>query len=210
MKKFHFVYITTNLINGKQYIGDHSTNDINKTYFGSGIYIMNAIKEYGKENFQREILEFFPSKHKAFKAQEKYIRLYETHISQGGYNISWKGGHQCKNSISKETIEKMKKPKSEEHKKHIKEGMIGRKYTEERIKNIKNSLIETWKDPIKRKEKSEKMKSLGFKLSCETKEKISKALKNKPQNKIKCPHCGKIGGVTMYRWHFNNCKLINI
>ena len=33
----HFVYITTNLINGKQYVGDHSTNNLEKDkYLGSG------------------------------------------------------------------------------------------------------------------------------------------------------------------------------
>jgi len=35
-KKFNFVYITTNLINKKQYIGEHSTNNIEKDkYLGS-------------------------------------------------------------------------------------------------------------------------------------------------------------------------------
>jgi hypothetical protein len=27
------------------------------------------------------------------------------------------------------------------------------------------------------------------------------------QEIIKCPHCNKEGGTTMYRWHFDNCKL---
>jgi len=56
------LYITTNLINGKQYVGDHSTNKIYDTYLGSGSGILNAIKKYGKENFKREILEQFKSK----------------------------------------------------------------------------------------------------------------------------------------------------
>ena len=28
-RKFNYVYLTTNLVNGKQYIGDHSTDKIN-------------------------------------------------------------------------------------------------------------------------------------------------------------------------------------
>lgn len=28
----------------------------------------------------------------------------------------------------------------------------------------------------------------------------------KPQNKLECPICGKLGGNSMKRWHFNNCK----
>jgi group I intron endonuclease len=110
-KKINYVYLTKNKINGKQYIGDHSTNNLDdrktKSYLGSGLLILEAIKKYGRENFQKEILEFFPTKQEAFDAQEKYIRLHRTHVSQEGYNISWRGGHQVKNGISAETLSKM-------------------------------------------------------------------------------------------------------
>lgn len=68
-KTFNFVYITTNLINGKKYIGDHSTNNINDNYLGSGKLLHKKILEYGKENFKREILEFFNTKQESFNAQ---------------------------------------------------------------------------------------------------------------------------------------------
>jgi hypothetical protein len=48
------VYLTTNLINGKQYIGSSSFN--RPSYFGSGVDISKAIKKYGKSNFKKEIL----------------------------------------------------------------------------------------------------------------------------------------------------------
>jgi len=65
----HFVYITTNLINGKQYIGDHSTYNLEDGYIGSGkTALIPAIKKYGKQNFQRKILEFFDTKEDAFNA----------------------------------------------------------------------------------------------------------------------------------------------
>lgn len=35
----------------------------------------------------------------------------------------------------------------------------------------------------------------------------SKLMKNRKQNKIECPYCHKLGGNTMGRWHFENCKL---
>lgn len=39
-------------------------------------------------------------------------------------------------------------------------------------------------------------------------DKISKALKGKPKERVTCPHCGKIGGkANMTRYHFENCKL---
>jgi len=40
MKKlFNYVYITRNLLNNKQYVGDHSTNNLNDDYLGSGSII---------------------------------------------------------------------------------------------------------------------------------------------------------------------------
>jgi len=70
-KKFHYVYVTINLINEKCYVGDHSSDDPNDDYLGSGILFNRAKKKYKKENFKKEILEYFDTKEKAFNAQEK-------------------------------------------------------------------------------------------------------------------------------------------
>jgi group I intron endonuclease len=48
--------------------------------------------------------------------------------------------------------------------------------------------------------------NLGKKDSDETRRKKSASKKGVPQKKVECPYCHKIGGTTMYRWHFNNCK----
>jgi hypothetical protein len=94
MQKIHYIYLTINLITGEKYIGDRSINKEPErdNYLGSGKLIKEKIKEYGRENFKKEILEKFSSKKEAFNAQEKYIKLYKSHISEGGYNISKKGG----------------------------------------------------------------------------------------------------------------------
>jgi group I intron endonuclease len=55
--KVGFIYKTTNLINGKFYVGQCS-NDPRGKYLGSGKILLEAIEKYGKENFRREILQF--------------------------------------------------------------------------------------------------------------------------------------------------------
>lgn len=55
---YHIVYLTTNLVNQKIYVGIHSTYNLDDGYLGSGTNILKAIEKYGKENFQRQILYY--------------------------------------------------------------------------------------------------------------------------------------------------------
>jgi len=223
-KKFNYVYLTTNLINGKQYVGDRSVNKLPDVYLGSGKYYKNAETLYGKENFKKEILEFFNTKQEAFNAQEKYIKLYRTHISSGGYNISEKGGYGVSGSFL-----------DEETKNKIRFKLLGIKHTEERNKNqresLKGKVIIPWNKGKKTGELSKQHKenisknsigkhkvsaehkqklieyNTGRKLSEETKKKISD--KQRKIFKI-CPHCNN--GITYreyYRGHENKCKKEN-
>lgn len=122
MKKFNFIYITTNLIDKNQYIGEHSTDDLNDSYLGSGIYLTNAIKKHGKNNFSREILELFETKKEAFDNQEKYIKIFNT-LSPNGYNISSRGGHNCMSEAMRIKLSNAAKGRvlTEEHKNKISE-----------------------------------------------------------------------------------------
>jgi len=110
-KKYNYIYITTNLINGKQYIGDHSTNDINDEksikYLGSGSLLKKKLIQYGRKNFKKEILEIFETRIESYENQEKYIIKYNT-LVPNGYNISPKGGLHKHGGHSKESIEKIK------------------------------------------------------------------------------------------------------
>ncbi len=94
-----YIYLTTNLINNKKYIGQSIKEPIdNQNYFGSGVNILKAIKKYGIKNFTKEILKdninnkmdlnyweiFYINIFNAYKSNE----FYNASIG-GNYNISW-------------------------------------------------------------------------------------------------------------------------
>lgn len=71
-KKYHFLYKTTNITNGKYYIGMHSTSNLKDGYLGSGKRLRYSIRKYGVECFKLEILEFFDSR-EALKNKERAL-----------------------------------------------------------------------------------------------------------------------------------------
>jgi hypothetical protein len=71
--KYHFLYKTTNLINGKYYYGMHSTYKLDDGYLGSGKMLRYSIRKYGKENFNCDILEFYKSREDLVNAEVKLI-----------------------------------------------------------------------------------------------------------------------------------------
>jgi len=138
--KYHYVYLTTNVITKKQYVGDHSAHSLNDGYIGSGRPLLkNAIKLYGKNNFKLEILEFFPSKQAAFDSQEKFIQKYNT-LSPNGYNISPKGGHKSKGSVAESTKELMRQSKLKDKNPMYGKspGNKGVKMTDEQLEKMRN------------------------------------------------------------------------
>ena len=77
MKKFNYLYKISNLVNGKYYIGIHSTNNFEDGYMGSGNLIKESIKKYGKENHMREILEYFDTREELAKREQEIVNLDE-------------------------------------------------------------------------------------------------------------------------------------
>lgn len=69
----YVIYKTTNLINGKFYLGKSSIGNINRGYMGSGSRIKAAIKKYGKENFKVEILHTCKTEQEAYDLERKII-----------------------------------------------------------------------------------------------------------------------------------------
>jgi hypothetical protein len=80
------IYKTTNLINGKIYIGKDVKN--NSNYYGSGKILKQAIKKYGKENFKKEILVECFSKSELELEEIEQINKYSSNDPNIGYNIT--------------------------------------------------------------------------------------------------------------------------
>jgi group I intron endonuclease len=79
------VYKTTNTINNKIYVGKDSKN--NPTYLGSGKLLKEAITEYGKENFVKEVLEICNSTELLDEREKYWIKELDALNPRIGYNI---------------------------------------------------------------------------------------------------------------------------
>lgn len=158
----NFVYLTTNKINGKQYVGSHN-GEINDGYLGSGLLILKAIRKYGKENFKIELLEeCYPDNNQIL--EESYIEKYNTLIPNG-YNISPTGGHGLKQSKLNETT-----------KQKIKSKQKGKKKISYFIEKYGNK---EGKKKYKESEEKRINKIKGFKHTKESLEKIRKSSKGR-------------------------------
>jgi hypothetical protein len=94
------IYKTTNLINGKIYVG--KSKDNNPKYLGSGKIIREAISKYGKDNFEKEILEYCETPYELNTKEREWILKLNTQDNNIGYNITaggdgnsgkWNGEH---------------------------------------------------------------------------------------------------------------------
>jgi hypothetical protein len=69
---YHYIYKTTCKVNGKYYVGMHSTSNLEDGYIGSGKRLWNSIKKHGRDNHSIEILEWFPDR-SSLKNREKEL-----------------------------------------------------------------------------------------------------------------------------------------
>lgn len=135
-----YIYITTNNINGKRYIGK-AWNNKNKNYIGSGILLVKAVKKYGRENFKKEILEDnIYCKKELIKKEIYYIEKYNAYNSDlfynltiggdGGETVKDKSIYKTKQFREKCSISAIKRSKNPEYLKKLSSTLKGRKISE--------------------------------------------------------------------------------
>lgn len=79
------IYKTTNLVNGKIYIGKDKLN--NPDYFGSGTKIKLALEKYGKDNFTKEIIDTADTIDELDEKEKYWIKELNSQDRSIGYNI---------------------------------------------------------------------------------------------------------------------------
>lgn len=193
------VYLRTNLINGKQYVGqandfkqrEYDWNCLKRSYAGS--LINNARKKYGLENWKVDILKECGTQDELNQWEIYYIKVLNTK-RPNGYNLTDGGegasGYQCteehklKNSLAKRGTNHPNwgKHLSDETKKKISEANKGRVSL---LKGIPRT--EETKKKISEAHKGIRVSlgMTGHHHSEETKKKMSEARKGKTSGAIK-------------------------
>ena len=165
---YYTIYKVTNKINGKIYIGSHKTKNLDDNYMGSGKYLKYSQEKHGLENFTKEILFVFDNSEDMFSKEaelvnEEFIAEENTYnIKIGGF-----GGWDYINTTN-----------------------IGQNFTDEgRIKTGELHKAKIQKDPVYRKDVSDRMKRAHkegkIKYDTFTGKKHSKETKNIMSEKAK-------------------------
>lgn len=176
---YGYVYKTTNLINGRIYIGQHKSNGWDEQYIGSGKILEVALKKYGRKNFVCEIIESCKTKEELNQKEIYWIAFYRE--KNNCYNIT-NGGEGRAASHSEETRKKLSKsltgrvvPKearenmsnahkgirvSEESKLKISKALKGRPFSEKHKENLSKSHMgisnphsKEWREKVSRANK---------------------------------------------------------
>ena len=188
MKPIGFIYLTTNLVNGKIYIGrsEFSENKRhNAIYLGSGHKFKIAFKKYGRKNFKRKILRLCFTEHELTVWEHVYIKKYHSQDKNIGYNIADGDVNTSEYNPMKnpEVYEKSKKAnrrttRNKEYRKKQSEIMIEYFKTHEGTFKGKHHTEES-KKKMSEKHKGRPAHNKGIPASEEQKRKQSEAMKGK-------------------------------
>ena len=157
------VYVTTCSVNGKKYIGKFLYNRLNdwEKYLGSGIYLQEDIKKYGKDKFIKEIIKNYYTTEELEKAEEELILKTNAVYDDNYYNVklSSVGGDIFTTNPRKEELREMRKQQMSGQGNH----QYGKPKTEKMISSVKKAnsrAIEI--DGIKYESTSKASRTLGI------------------------------------------------
>ncbi len=130
----YIIYKTTNLINGKYYIGKHKTKNLEDGYLGSGKLLKRAIIKYGIQSFHKEIL-LECSNEQQMDLAEKILVVPDStnyNLCDGG-----KGGWSYVNKNT--TVEQISRRRTGKH------------HSEKTLLKLRKPKTESWKNKLRGK-----------------------------------------------------------
>jgi hypothetical protein len=144
------VYVHTNKINGKKYVGVTQQNPPEKRYGSNGInYIgcikfYNAIQKYGWNNFEHQIIANCLSKEEACRMEQLLISELDT--MNNGYNVEPGGvdqGPRSPEAIRKIREARLKQTITPEQYEKGAAKRRGRKRPAETVKKVRDAMVKT-------------------------------------------------------------------
>lgn len=125
---YGYIYETTNIVNGRKYIGQHKSEKFDTWYKGSGKILELAFEKYGKENFETRLIQWCSSREELNEKEKYYIKL----LMESGndyYNLApgGEGGDMSKFLIGRKSP-MQGKSFTEEHKRKLSESNKGKHF----------------------------------------------------------------------------------
>ena len=149
-----YIYLITNTVNGKQYVGQTQREDIHMRWKqhkccdskSIGTYIARAYKKYGIEKFKFQIICIcFDEACNDFEIE--YIKKFNT-LAPNGYNLESGGGNSKHHPDTKKKISEASKGRKASAETRTKISLNspnrGKKFTEEEIQALSIAKKEMW------------------------------------------------------------------
>lgn len=197
-RPYGYIYLVTNKINGKQYVGQTTMNvDLRfskhclKSQYRSRLSY--AIEKYGKQNFVVETIDFAIDQHELDVLERIYIFAYQTTDQRNGYNVTkgGRGGVRTKEAAEKAAQKLRGRPLSVDHKEKIGAAKRGKKLSPEHIEKVRLSKV-------------------GFKHSDEARKKMSVAATGRKMPTFSEEHRARLSEAAKADWakrkQLANCK----
>ena len=128
--KQHYIYLTTNNVNGMKYIGKHY-GELDDSYLGSGKELKKEIAKYGKDCFTKSILFVSKDDLENSEKEKQFIALYNAVSNPLFYNIHEGGcGGNTTAGYTPEEKEALRRKLSEVNR-GKNNGMYGKHHSEE-------------------------------------------------------------------------------
>lgn len=141
---FSCIYLWTNLVNGKKYVGQTTCFRHRMSQYRSGSFnvrLRKAINEYGIDNFEITILERDINSDNLDEREQYWLDYYKSYDEQYGYNIcQFASSTRGYKHTPEQIMAKRLRVTGEGN------GMYGKKHTKEWCKEHSDWMKEKWKD----------------------------------------------------------------